>query len=81
MAPSSLTLNYDSVLSTTLFNYRKKIEDTISTANAFMYFLMRKSRGGYKKVSELGDRMALPLMYELGNADSYSGLTLAPVIG
>jgi hypothetical protein len=71
--PSSLTLNYDAVLSTTLFNYRRTLEDTISTANAFMYTLMRRVKGGYKKVSDLGERMAMPLMYELGNADVYSG--------
>jgi hypothetical protein len=73
MAPSSLTLNYDAILSTTLFNYRRVLEDAISTSNAFLFMLMKKSKNGYKKVSDLGERMALPLMYELGNADSYSG--------
>src|SRR5213596_200276 len=73
MAPSALTLNYDAILSTTLFNYRRTLEDAISTSNAFLFYLMKKSKGGYKKVTELGERMALPLMYELGNADSYSG--------
>lgn len=79
MAPSSLTLQYDAQLSTTLFNYRRMIEDAISTSNAFCYYLMKKVDGGYKKVSELGDRMGLPLMYELGNADSYSGYDLLGV--
>ncbi len=73
MGATSLTLSYDAVLSTTLFNYRRTLEDAISTANAFLYYIMKKSKGGYKKVSDLGDRMAMPLMYELGNADSYSG--------
>lgn len=73
MAPSSLTLNYDSLLSTTLFNYRKKIEDGISTTNAFLFYLMKKGGDGYKTVAEIGDRMMMPLMYELGLADSYSG--------
>lgn len=77
--PSSLTLNLDAVLSTTLFNYRRKIEDSISTANAFFFFLMKKNAGGYKVVSEIGDRMAMPLMYELGNADSYSGYDVLDV--
>ena len=72
MAPSSLTLQYDALLSTTLFNYRKKLEDAISTANAFLYYVMKKT-GAYKKVTDLGERMAMPLMYELGNADAYSG--------
>lgn len=71
MPATSLTLTYDAVLSTTLFNYRKKLEDAISTANAFLFKVMKGS--GYKKVSDLGDRMQLALMYELGNADSYSG--------
>lgn len=69
--PSSLTLNYDSILSTTLFNYRRKLEDAISTANAF-YFLLKK-QGAIKEIDDIGDRMQIPLMYELGQADSYSG--------
>lgn len=73
MAPSALTLNFDAVLSTTLFNYRKSIEDAISTANAFLFFLMKMRKDGYQIVGDIGDRMMMPLMYELGNADSYSG--------
>lgn len=73
MAPSSLTLNYDAILSTTLFNYRKTLEDNVATSNAFLFYLMRKVRNGYKILSDIGDRMAMPLMYELGHADSYSG--------
>jgi hypothetical protein len=72
MPPSALTLNYDAVLSTTLFNYRKTLEDNISKANALMFTLM-KSESGYKKVTSIGDRAQIPLMYELGQADSYSG--------
>ncbi len=79
MGATALTLTYDALLSTTLFNYRRTLEDTISTANAFLFYLMKKSNGGYKKVSELGDRMMLPLMYELGNADSYSGYDVLDV--
>jgi hypothetical protein len=41
---------------------------------------MKRSRGnGYKAVTDLGDRMAMPLMYELGNADSYSGYDVLDV--
>ena len=79
MGATSLTLNYDAVLSTTLFNYKKSLEDAISTANAFLFYLMKKSAGGYKKVTDLGDRMMMPLMYELGNADSYSGYDMLNV--
>lgn len=73
MTPSALTLNYDAVLSTTLFNYRKTLEDNISTANAFLFYLMKKVKSGYQLLSDIGDRMSMPLMYELGLADSYSG--------
>jgi hypothetical protein len=73
MAPSALSLQYDAILSSTLFNYRKTLEDAISTANAFLFTLMKKNRSGYQKISDIGERMAMPLMYELGNADSYSG--------
>jgi len=77
--PSALTLNYDAILSTTLFNYRKTLEDAISTTNAFLFYLMKRAKGGYKVISDIGDRMAMPLMYELGNADSYSGYDVLDV--
>lgn len=79
MAPSSLTLNYDAILSTTLFNYRRTLEDAISTTNAFLFYLMRRAKGGYQLIGDIGDRMAMPLMYELGNADSYSGYDILDV--
>jgi hypothetical protein len=79
MPAGSLTLTYDAVLSTTLFNYRRTLEDAISTANAFLFFLMKRTKGGYKTISDIGDRMSMPLMYELGNADSYSGYDLLDV--
>ncbi|HYB96810.1 MAG TPA: phage major capsid protein [Vicinamibacterales bacterium] len=71
MPPSSLTLNYDALLSTTLFNYRRKFEDAISTANAF-YFLLKRE-GAIKTKDNIGERAQIALMYELGQADSYSG--------
>lgn len=79
MPPTALTLTYDAILSTTLFNYRKTLEDAISTTNAFLFYLMKRVRGGYKTISELGDRMMMPLMYELGVADSYSGYDILDV--
>lgn len=82
MPPSSLTLNYDAVLSTTLFNYQKTLEDQISSGNRFFYAV--KKSGGWSGVSDLGDRIAIPLMYELGTADSYSGydqLDVTPMDG
>jgi hypothetical protein len=83
MGVSSLTLDFQAVLSTTLFNWAKGLENAISTANPF-YFLLKKSERGYKEVSDLGERMAMPLMYELGNADSYDGydqLDVTPMDG
>lgn len=71
--PSSLTLNYDAVLTTTLFNYRKTLEDNISTGNVVFYMLKNKKERGYRVISDIGDRAAVPLMYELGRADTYSG--------
>jgi hypothetical protein len=68
-----LTLDYDAQLSTTLFNYRRTLEDNISKANALVWHLMHKVEGGYKKLTDIGDRMQVPLMYELGSADSYAG--------
>jgi hypothetical protein len=69
--PSSLTLNYDAILSTTLFNYRRTIEDQIGTSNAFFYYL--KKGDGWKTITNIGDRAQIALMYELGTADAYSG--------
>lgn len=71
MPPSSLSLVYNEILSTTLFKFAKTIEDQISTANAFYHQL--KKAGAYKLVDNIGERAAFPLMYELSNTDSYSG--------
>lgn len=78
-APSSLTLQYDAQLSTTLFNYRKTLEDQISTANVFFYLLKEKEANGYQLVEDLGDRAGVPLLYELAAFDSYSGYDTLPV--
>lgn len=82
--PSSLSLNFDAILSTTLFNYSRTLQDNISTANAFLYMLMKKTENGYQTVEDIGQRMAMPLMYELSTTDSYSGydqLDVTPMDG
>ncbi len=82
MPVSSLSLNFDAILSTTLFKWSKTLEDNISTANAFFYTL--KKGDGYQTVSDIGQRMAMPIMYGLASADAYSGydvLNVAPVDG
>jgi len=50
--------NFDTILSTTLFNYQKTLEDNIFKANPFMYWLQRGDRfrkedGGAKIVEPL----------------------------
>lgn len=73
---SSVTSNFDSLLSTTLYNYRRTLEDQISTSNALLYMLMKRRAGGYEAEAGggLGAKIVQPLMYALGaGADSYSG--------
>jgi len=72
MAVSSLTDNYDALLSLTLRNFKKKMEDTISTSNAFLYMIMKK-RANYQSEDSPGERIKIQLMYALGQADSYDG--------
>jgi hypothetical protein len=72
MYPSSETKNYDALLSLTLANYRATLQDTISTSNAF-FFELKGREDGWKGVSNLGERIEVPLMYEMGTADFYSG--------
>lgn len=69
--PSSLTDNYDALLSTTLRAYRSKMADNITKGNKFVSFL--KDRGKFRKQSG-GERVQIPLMHAQNNtADIYSG--------
>lgn len=69
--PSSETKYYDALLTTTLELWlTKNAVDQISTANSFLYTIMRKPKGYVLKPS-LGERAAIPLRYALGNPDSY----------
>jgi len=81
-APSQNTINYDSLLSTTLFNYRKTMVDNIFKANAFLAAL--KQFGGIDYVDG-GERIAQPLMYETNDTvKSYKGyetITVKPQDG
>lgn len=84
MSQTSLTLNYDALLSTTLFNYQKEMTDQISTANAFLFTLMNKEENGYVSEDNIGDRAQIPLEYELQDADTYAGydtITPTPIDG
>ena len=60
-APSTNTVYYDALLTTTLNAYRKTLFDNIFKDSAFLYYLrmtdaVRKQDGG--------ERIAIPLMYE-----------------
>lgn len=81
-APSSYTVNYDALLSSTLFAYRKKLVDNIFKFNAFMAALKQKDGIEYQ---DGGERVAQPLMYELNDTvSSYKGyetLTVKPQDG
>ena len=71
--PSSLTLNYDAVLSSTLMNLHKAgvLHDNISLSNYFLYKLMKVNKS-YSGDAE-GERMRIALLYEFGPGDVYSG--------
>ena len=59
-APSQNTINYDSLLTTTLMAYRKEMVDNIFKDSAFLAYLRMK--GAVKKQNG-GERVAIPLMY------------------
>lgn len=69
--PSSLTINFDSLFSTTMNIYRPKMEDNIFTANPLWYWL---TKGGNKKTQDGGTNIIQPLMYGKNpTAKSYAG--------
>ena len=68
--PSSLTLNYDALLTTTLFNYQPKLADNITQGCKFLNYL--RDKGQFKRLDG-GERVAVPLMHTQNNtADIYS---------
>ena len=70
-APSQHTINYDALLSTTLFNYRPTLVDNIFKDSAFLAGL--REFGGVDHQNG-GERIAQPLMYGTnGTVKSYSG--------
>ncbi len=74
-APTSETRNYDALLSTTLENWAKGIEDEVTTS-MFFFYALKKSRS-WISVPALGERCKYSLRYKNGAADSYDSLNLA----
>ncbi len=69
--PSSLTDNYDALLTTTLRNMQPRIHDNITRGNKFLAWL--KSRGRFRSVDG-GERVQAPLMHaQNSTSDIYSG--------
>jgi hypothetical protein len=80
-APSQNTINYDSILSTSLFNYQRTLTDNISKSNAWFY---RVQENGMYEGLDGGIAIQIPLMYALGVADwydSYDTLSTDPTDG
>lgn len=69
-APSQVTINLDAVFATSLANYKKKLIDQISLSNALFYEL---KKSGMWAQTDGGTDLREPLLYQLGQADSYSG--------
>jgi hypothetical protein len=74
---TSETRTYDALLSTTLENWAKGIEDVITTA-IYAYWMLKKSRS-WIGLDSLGERAKFSLRYKNGDAKPYNGLTLAPL--
>lgn len=76
-APSQNTINYNDLLSTTLFNYKSTIYDNIFKQSAFLAAL--KQYGGVDYQNG-GERVQRLLMYSTNStAKSYEGLISAPL--
>lgn len=72
--PSSLTLNYGPLLSTTLFEYQPKLHDNITQGCKLVAYL--KEKGQWREVDG-GERVQVPLMHaQNSTADFYSGYGL-----
>ena len=70
MGATSETRSYDALLSTTLENWAKGIEDAI-TSSIFFYYMLKKSKS-WVSTDPLGERAKFTLRYRNGNAQPYS---------
>lgn len=71
MGATSVTKSYTALAATTLDKVQSVIQNQIVKNNKFLFMI--KKAGNWKTESGLGDRLRIPLMYELAPADSYSG--------
>lgn len=70
MPATSRTITYDALLTSTLDNYRDKLQDNIFSSNVFLSAL--KSAGGME-TRDGGDKIKVDLMYGKSPVASYSG--------
>jgi len=72
--PSSLSLNYDALLTSSLMAYQPKLHDNITRGNKFLAML--KSKGRFRRQTG-GERVRVPLMHaQNSTADIISGYGL-----
>jgi hypothetical protein len=69
MAATTLSRTYNARLTALLDKIRPVIQNQITTSNAF-YWKYKKA-GNWKTVSQLGDRLRVPLMYEFAPVDTF----------
>jgi hypothetical protein len=69
--PSSRTINYDALLTSTLDNYRYTLTDNIFTSHVLLEALKKTPDGVMLK--DGGERIRIPLMYGKTSVSSYSG--------
>lgn len=70
MGATSETRTYDALLSTTLENWAKGLEDAI-TSSIFFYYALKRSKS-WVSTDPLGERAKFTLRYRNGNAQPYS---------
>lgn len=69
-APNNITTYLDSVFSTSLANYRKKLIDNIGSLNAILYDILK---GDAYESADGGTYISEQLMYALAAMDTYDG--------
>ena len=77
MPPSSRTIDYDALLTSTLDAYREPLTDNIIASNVLLSAI--KAEGGWQK-QDGGERIRIPPMYGKTPVKSYSGYDTLDVI-